>query len=174
MIVFVTGSESTGKTHLAEGLAKHFNSTWVPEYARTYVENLQRPYDFRDVEAIARHQIREIDANRQRQDLVIFDTGLVITKVWFEKKFDLVPDWFEDLFSEASKGYYLLCNPDIPWLPDPVRENPVLRQELDRSYEMEIRRMNCSLERVGGMGQVRLNRAIEIVKNWLEIENRVL
>lgn len=53
--IVVTGSESTGKTALAKFLAEKTNNIWVPEYAREYVEHLNRPYQYEDVMQIAHH-----------------------------------------------------------------------------------------------------------------------
>ena len=170
MIVFITGSESTGKTELARGLAHHFGISWVPEYARYYIENLNRKYQIQDLEEIARHQIQEI-ISHQNEKFIIFDTGLIITKVWFEKKFRKVPEWFEALYRDYSNGYYLLCSPDLPWLADPVRENSERREELDFAYAAQINSINCPMKRISGKGSERLKSAIYTIEEWLEIEN---
>ena len=51
--IAITGPESTGKSWLTEQLAQAFNTTFIPEYARKYIEQLNRPYDFNDIEIIA-------------------------------------------------------------------------------------------------------------------------
>ncbi|MEA1876141.1 MAG: ATP-binding protein [Bacteroidota bacterium] len=170
MIVFITGSESTGKTKLAQGLADHFGVSWVPEYARRYIENLNGQYHIQDVEEIARHQIQEI-ISHMNDNLVFFDTGLIITKVWFEEKYQKVPEWFDTLYRDFSVGHYLLCCPDLPWRSDPVRENPEIREKLNRIYELQIEDIDCPFERISGGGSERLKRAISAVDKWLKIEN---
>ena len=57
--IVITGPESTGKTTLAEALAQKLNALLIPEYARSYVEGLNRPYTYSDVEMIAQHQLEE-------------------------------------------------------------------------------------------------------------------
>lgn len=168
MIVFITGTESTGKTELARKLSNHFGVSCVQEYARGYIESLDKDYTINDVEEIARHQIQEIISHKDEK-LIFFDTGLIITMVWFDKKYNFVPDWFKDIYIDFSKGHYLLCNPDIPWVSDPVRENPD-RGDLDSVYEKEIKNLDCPYARIGGIGDMRLNNAISIVETWLEIE----
>lgn len=37
--VAILGAESTGKTTLARMLALHFNTVWVEEYARNYMQD---------------------------------------------------------------------------------------------------------------------------------------
>lgn len=171
MIVFITGSESTGKTKLAQDLADHFGVSWVPEYAREHIENLNGKYHIQDIEEIARHQIQEI-ISHLNDHLVFFDTGLIITKVWFEKKYQKVPEWFDALYRDFSVGHYLLCSPDLPWIADPVRENPEIREELNNIYEIQIEDINCPFERISGEGSERLKNAIYAVDEWLEIENK--
>ena len=53
-VVTIVGAESSGKTVLAKHLAAALSCEWVPEFAREYLEKLDRPYEFEDLEAIAR------------------------------------------------------------------------------------------------------------------------
>ena len=55
--IAITGPESTGKTNLAEALALHYNTVWVPEYAREYIANLNRKYTLNDILTIAKRQV---------------------------------------------------------------------------------------------------------------------
>ncbi len=142
------GPESTGKSTLASYLAKRYNGILVPEYARTYMENLNRPYTFEDVEAIARHQISLLQSltnekmRKCENEKIFFDTELIVTKVWFEHKYNKCPDWLIEALHRYPMDVYLLCYPDLPWVPDPVRENPDIRLELFNRYEAEIQALN--------------------------------
>ena len=60
--VGIIGPESSGKSTLAQYLANRYKGTYVPEYAREYVEHLNRPYTYEDVESIAQYQIKELEA----------------------------------------------------------------------------------------------------------------
>ena len=93
--IAILGPESTGKSTLAESLAGHFVATWLPEYAREYVEKLTLPYIYDDVCNIARKQIEQqlYFEKYQPTNYIFFDTELIITKVWFEYKFKIVPDF---------------------------------------------------------------------------------
>lgn len=170
MRVFVTGSESTGKTALTSFLAEHYGAPWVPEYARTYVEQLNRPYTFSDVEEIARMQLKQIDRFRN-EDLVFFDTGLIITRVWFIRKFGRMPDWFQAAYRGMAAGNYLICRPDLPWMPDPVRENPDIRRELDAMYEQEITGLGMTFAGISGTGENRLKNGLTIMNQWLDLQH---
>ena len=110
--VAIIGPESTGKSTLARELAEQFKGTYVPEYAREYVERKGRKeltYD--EVCEIAREQIRSI---RPKDGL--------------------------SSISEAVHQD-LLTYPDIPWVPDPARYNgsQAMREELFDRYEEEVK-----------------------------------
>ena len=142
----IIGPESTGKSTLAVYLANRYKGLLIPEYARTYMELLNRPYTYEDVVAIAKHQIDELrtfHARLKNSDTILFfDTELIITKVWFEHKYGACPQWLEEAIREYPMDTYLLTYPDIEWKPDPVRENPDIRLQLFRQYEKEVQKLD--------------------------------
>ncbi len=165
MNIFITGSESTGKSTLARKLSEHFGVAYVPEFAREYIASLNRPYNIADLELIAKRQINQIRQNSSK-DLVFFDTGLIITYVWFEYKYQQIPGWLVETISVYGKGKYLLCEPDIPWEHDPVRENPDIRHELNARYQELITSLGFEWNLVTGDGEKRINNAIQTVDSW--------
>ena len=138
----IIGPESTGKSTLAAYLVHRYEGVLVPEYAREYMEYLAPSYgyDYDDVVAIAKQQLSVLSSINS--NLVVFDTELIITKVWFLHKFGRCPDFVEQALRDFPMDVYLLCYPDIPWLPDPVRENPDIREYLFDWYEREIQALN--------------------------------
>lgn len=147
--VGIIGPESTGKSSLASYLATKYDGLMVPEYAREYMEHLAPDYHYtyEDVEKIAMHQVQELREISQspaegmavgRKDLAFFDTELIITKVWFLHKFGTCPDFLQQALEEYPMDVYLLCYPDLEWVPDPVRENPNIREYLFDWYEREV------------------------------------
>ena len=142
----IIGPESSGKSTLARYLAKRYNGIYVPEYAREYVEQLNRPYTQADVELIAHHQIEQISNIKYQisniNPVSFFDTELIVTKVWLLHKYGYCPQWLDDAIRAYPMDVYLLCAPDIPWIPDPTRENPDIRQFLFDWYEREIQSLN--------------------------------
>lgn len=169
--VVITGPESTGKSVLTQQLAKHFNGFGVKEYARRYVENLKRPYTLHDVEVIAQRQIEEYNimkAKAGERQLVFFDTFLIITKVWFEEVFQICPQWLHHALKNMHIDFALLCYPDLPWVPDGVRENPDKRAYLYQRYLEELEFYNIPYRIVKGEGEKRTERAINYV-NKLKI-----
>ncbi len=146
MYIGVIGPESTGTTTLAKALAQQFHGTYVPEYAREYIERKgTRDVTFDELCEIAKHQIEQIKltANSQ-QPIAIFDTDLIVTKVWFSYAFGIVPQWLNEAILRYPMDAYLLTAPDIPWQPDPARYNgsDAIRQELFDRYEAEIQALN--------------------------------
>ena len=144
--VALIGPESTGKSSLARYLARRYNGTYVPEYARTYVERKgTTDVTFDELCAIARHQIEEIKliANSQKP-IAIFDTDLITTKVWFDYAFHRVPEWLNENIHRYPMDVYLLTYPDLPWIPDPARSNgsDAIRMELFLRYEAEIQSLD--------------------------------
>ena len=136
--VAIIGPESTGKSTLARELAEQFKGTYVPEYAREYVERKGRKeltYD--EVCEIAREQIKSIS----EAGFYFFDTELIVTKVWLEYAFGKVPEWLVDAIKTYPMDLYLLTYPDIPWVPDPARYNgsQAMREELFVRYEEEVK-----------------------------------
>jgi len=142
----IIGPESTGKSSLARYLAKRYKGTYVREYARTYVEEkgtTEVSYD--ELCRIAKVQIEEMEAIRiHPSTLSVFDTELIVTKVWFDYAFHQVPEWLEEAIRAYPMDVYLLTYPDLPWVPDPARSNgsDAIRKELFDRYEQEIQALN--------------------------------
>ena len=160
--IVVTGPESTGKTDLSEALAAKMNARWIPEYARGYIENLGRPYRYEDLEIIARQQIQQEKeaADVTDEGILILDTWLIITKVWFEMVYGKSPVWMEVYITSANIDLFLVCSPDLPWIADPVRENGgEMRNKLFERYCREIEKFGFEYEIVTGFGEDRLNNA---------------
>ena len=152
----IIGPEASGKSTLARYLANRYKGTYVPEYAREYVERkgtTEVSYD--ELCAIARHQIEELknlsSVSEQSERSVFcqakpvfFDTELIVTKVWFDYAFGSVPQWLNEAIGNYPMDVYLLCEPDLPWTQDGARYNgsDAIRQELFARYETEIQALN--------------------------------
>lgn len=139
MRIGIIGPESTGKTTLARDIAQRYQGTYVPEYAREYVERkgtTEVTYD--ELCEIARHQIDEMAS--QPDGLYIFDTELLITKVWFDYSFGRWPEWLDEAIKAYPMDLYVLLYPDIPWVPDKARSNgsDEIRLELFERYKREV------------------------------------
>ena len=133
--VALIGAESTGKTDLTEFLAQQFKTVAVPEYARGYIEQLDRKYTFDDVLHIAYKQLElETIYSKKANGILFYDTYLIITKIWLKVVFNKQLDWIDKKITNSSIDLFLLCNNDIPWVSDPVRENG--GEMRDKLYKM--------------------------------------
>ncbi len=123
--VVVIGPESTGKSTLSEKLAAHFNTVWTPEYAREYIDQLQRPYEESDLLHIAAGQVAlEQQMAGRAGEVLICDTDLYVIKVWSEHKYGHCDPRILQQIARQHCDMYLLTYIDLPWEEDPQREYP--------------------------------------------------
>ena len=172
--IVLLGAESTGKTDLAKYLSKYFCTTYIPEYAREYVENLNREYTYEDVEKIALKQV-DLEDNLifQAGEILFYDTYLIIIKVWFSVVFNRYPKWIENKLKTSEIDLFLVCNNDLDWIADSVRENGgEMRDKLYDIYIKELDNYNFNYEIVRGIGEERRINAIRIVENYIKNNSR--
>jgi nicotinamide riboside kinase len=162
--IIVTGPESTGKTVLCEYLADYYGGRWIQEFARTYIEALESPYTLNDVIEIGKKQIDQLDAEYKEYEMVFFDTGLIITKVWLELVFNESPSWIDNALNKIRPDLVLLCYPDLDWKADPVRENGgLMRNHLFKKYEENLKQYGYPYEIVKGESEDRNKSALNAI-----------
>jgi NadR type nicotinamide-nucleotide adenylyltransferase len=168
--IVVTGPESTGKTTLCRQLSLHFNTVYIPEYARTFIEKLNRPYTYKDIEHIAYKQVElQKEFVLKANSYLFYDTYLIITKIWFKWCYNKYPGWLDHKIAEDNIDMYLLLNTDIAWRDDGVRENPgAKRNELMRLYRAELDKLNKKYSIINGIGDTRFHNAIKALKKILK------
>jgi NadR type nicotinamide-nucleotide adenylyltransferase len=166
--IVITGPESSGKTTLTRQLAEHFSTAWVPEFARSFLEELGRPYQREDLLTIALGQATLEDTKVASARQYLFcDTGLEVIKIWSLVKYGEVDPRIETLLQERSYDHYLLCAPDLEWTPDPLREAPEdkERRRLFEYYERELQKRGIPWSMVSGQGEARLRTALLGMRN---------
>jgi NadR type nicotinamide-nucleotide adenylyltransferase len=167
--VAIVGPESTGKTVLAKRLANHFKTEWVPEYARDYLNEINRPYTRVDLEIIALEQINKEEQLEKKVDkLLVCDTTLLVIKIWSEFKYGDCPEWIRDEVKHRYYDLHLLTGIDIPWEEDPQREHPHKRQYLYDLYVRELRTLGIDFIDIKGSPDERLKRSIEAINTFLK------
>jgi len=171
--IAITGPESTGKTQLAKELAFHFKTQYIPEYARKYVEKLNRPYNYLDVLHIAHHQIiQEQEYTEKAVKFLFLDTELIITKVWLEVVYGNCPNWIDTAIRQSNIDLYLLCDLDIPWVEDSVRENGgEMREKLFQIYEQQIMQNGFIYKVITGTGRLRLKNALSSIEQFITMRH---
>lgn len=167
-IVVVTGAESTGKSTLVKELAHHLEAKYYPEFARDYITNLKHSYTFEDVEFIAREQARQYEeALNSNHSFIIFDTWLIVTCVWMEVVYNKKPTWLVEYIRQAKIDLFLLCDTNIPWVDDPVRENGgKMREILHEKYKEELLSYPFKFEIISGIGKPRIESGLSFLKKF--------
>ncbi len=163
--ISITGPESTGKSELAKHLAERYKTVWVPEYAREYLYNLPRPYGREDLLKIAQGQLKRERALKEVANSYLFcDTDILVIKIWSEFKYGIADSWINRQFKDHRYQLSLLCDIDLPWEEDPLREHPHQRGELFRLYQYHLESRNLPFGIVSGYGEKRLENAMKIIE----------
>jgi NadR type nicotinamide-nucleotide adenylyltransferase len=170
--IVILGPESTGKSTLCKQLAAHYNTVWVEEYAREYLIKNGTVYSFENLLDIAKGQIKLEDVaagklstiNHQLSTLFC-DTDMHVMKVWCEFVFEKCHHWILNRIAERKYDLYLLCNIDLPWVKDELREYPDLasRQKLYHHYKDTLINQHVPWVEISGGYKKRLQAAIKAV-----------
>jgi NadR type nicotinamide-nucleotide adenylyltransferase len=165
--IAITGPESTGKSTLAEQLAFHYKTVWVPEYAREYIGKLKLPYSKDDILTIAKKQLENENKCAEAATGFLFcDSELIVTKIWSEDKFNSCDEWILGKIEEHAYDLYLLCYIDIPWQEDPQREDPHRREYLFNLYLQELTERNFPFRVISGSGKKRVMNATKQIESF--------
>jgi NadR type nicotinamide-nucleotide adenylyltransferase len=167
--IAITGPESTGKSWLAEQLAIHYLTVWVPEYAREFLSKTGGRYDYEDILAIAKGQLSSEEEMTDKVSGILFcDTEFLVTWIWCEVKYGNVHSFIEESAKNHRYDLYLLCNIDLPWEFDPLREHPDMRQKLFEMYKHKLELLNVNFRVISGTGRDRLEGAIYEIDAFME------
>jgi len=192
--IVVIGPESTGKSTLCEQLAQHYNTLWCPEYAREYLSTHGIKYSYDDLLVIAKGQIEleekfESDVRGQtsgvrgqkseestysplitHHSLLFIDTDMYVMKVWCEFVFGKCHPYILDQIAKRKYDLYLLCNIDLEWKFDELREYPDIetRQKLYYIYKTILLNQHSPWIEIRGDHEQRLQKAIDAVDSLLK------
>ena len=171
--VCVTGPESTGKTTLARSLAEWVGTEWVPEASRVYAERVRRELLASDVLPIAREHIALAEAGEALargggRRTIILDTDLVSTVIYSRHYYGAVPRWVVQRERERRADLYLLCDVDVPWVPDGIRDRPTDRDQMFARFEQALDRRRSKLVIIRGDWNTRWAIARSAVASLLE------
>lgn len=133
----VTGPESCGKTTLATLIANRLDLVYIPEMARHYLKGKTEPYISEDLEKIAHLQAVKILSMGDKQSYIA-DTAHLVLHIWHKEKFGYYHELIENYYDLLEVDVYILCAPDIPWEPDPLRESPYDRDRLYAIYKNHL------------------------------------
>jgi len=191
--IVAIGPESTGKSTLCKQLAEHFHTIWCPEYAREYLQQNGVKYNYDDLLKITQGQLMiedyftELAVNDERltgdegaqltahnsqltthHSLLFLDTNMYVMKVWYEYVFGKCEQLVLDEVSKRNYDLYLLCNIDLPWTPEEMREYPDKqpRIELYNMYKDLLLNQTTPWVEISGSYEERLATAVEAVKKY--------
>jgi nicotinamide riboside kinase len=190
--IVVIGPESTGKSTLCKQLAQHFNTMWCPEYAREYLHQHGVKYTYDDLAKIAEGQLvmedycaeevnnqystinNQVSNSLQKRtihssQLLFIDTNMYVMKVWYEYVFGKCEYFVLDEIAARNYDLYLLCNIDLPWTFDEMREYPeeAPRMELYNIYKDILINQKTPWIEISGNYEERLQKAIDAVEKFL-------
>ena len=163
-LIVCTGPESSGKTTLARALAIALHTVWVPEYARSYLQTHVGAYRHFDLCKIAEGQAAAIRKHLPiAHRWLLADTGEWVLRIWEAEKFPDATPCAAKKFEDIRADLYLLCAPDIPWQPDPLRENPTDRARLFERYKTALQEAGAPYAIVSGSPEDRLQTALSAI-----------
>jgi len=180
--IVIIGPESTGKSTLCEQLAQHYETTWCPEFAREYLLSNGTSYEFDDLLTIARGQLAledEFTTQLETNSLpmleagghlpLFIDTDMYVMKVWCEFVFNKCHRFILDEILTRQYDLYLLCNIDLPWVADELREYPDLhtRKKLYSIYKDIMINQPVPWVDISGGYEERLSKAIVSINKIL-------
>ena len=165
--IAVIGPESSGKSDLCAFLADYYDTVWVKEYARTYLPLLKAKYTAADIYRIYSMQYdQELELTKNANDIIFIDTEFIIGKVWSESAFGKCDPYFDNMIHQAPYDLYLLTYPDLPWVFDPLRENPGKGIYYFDWYKRILDENNLPYGIVSGTGHHRQQSAIAIISSY--------
>ena len=163
--IVITGSESSGKTTLFKELKSLTGFSFLPEFSRIYINQINRPYDYNDILEIAKFYEKELEIASKNELSIISDTDLLTLLIWCEYKYDKCHSFIKESLTKNPPDFYLLCSPNIPWEFDSQRENPNNRVELFNIYLKKIMELGIDFEIIEGNSSKRLIQTKNILQN---------
>jgi HTH-type transcriptional repressor of NAD biosynthesis genes len=167
--IVLFGPESTGKTTISQQLARHYNTVWVPEYARDYLQNkwnnFRKTCENDDLIPIAIGQMKmENELSKKADSVLICDTDLLETKVYSQEYYGgYVDPRLDEAAQTNTYDLYLLTYIDTPWEADDLRDRPELRLEMFQAFENALKTHGKKYIILKGSRKKRFNKAMKAI-----------
>lgn len=166
--IAIVGPESTGKSAMSAYLAQHYQTVWVPEFARGYCEALTGDCTWQDEINMFYGQLAlEKKYLPKANRLLICDTTFITIKIWSDEMFGEAPPEVLKLLPQHKYDLYLLLNIDLPWQDDPLRNFPTKREHFMNVWHSELQALDANYVVISGIGQPRYDAAVQVIDAFL-------
>lgn len=167
--IAVVGPESSGKSTIAQALAKHYQTQWVPEYSRFYCEKLNGDATLQDEINMFHGQLaleKAVESITEK-NVLICDTTILTVKIWCDELFKETPKLVLDQLKSHPYDFYILLKNDLPWKDDPLRNFKGRGDYFMDVWRKELKTLNACYQEIGGLADRTAN-AIEATDNFLK------
>ncbi|WP_228520959.1 AAA family ATPase [Flavobacterium sp. HJJ] len=166
--VVLLGAPSTGKTTLAEKLAVHFDTQWMPEYGREYWENHQvnKRLTLEDLLKIAEIHIEKEDALILESNRFLFsDTNAITTYLFSLDYHGKALEALENLAKTAENRHDIIfvCDTDIPYDDTWDRSGDVKRKEFQQTIIEDLNARNLKYYLLKGTVDERIEQVSKVL-----------
>lgn len=167
--IAIVGPESTGKSTIAQAVARNFNTVCVPEFAREYCKNLHNQYTQQDEVNMYYGQIALEDTliPLAFNNILICDTTILTVKIWCDHLFGDTPQEVKDEIQQRPYDLYLLMDIDLPWEEDPLRDFPEQREHFMEVWKQELNQLNARYAIISGLGVERFENALQSINKHI-------
>lgn len=164
--VAILGAESSGKSTLAEALARRYGTVWVPEYLREFVDTRGRVPFESDQYPIARTQREREEAAAGRANRYLFcDTTPLMTALYSRQYWGRVDPQLARLDGVHDYAWTFVTAPDSPWEPDGLqRESEEVRRKVHAMLVATLAERGISYVLLEGELMQRLERVEGLLK----------
>lgn len=169
--IAVVGPESTGKSTMAQFLAKQLKTVCVPEYSRYYCRSLNNQYTLQDELNMFYGQValEEALVPLAQEQILICDTTFLTVKIWSDYLFGHTPQEVTDKIQQHQYDLYLLMDIDLAWQDDPLRDFPEQRGHFMEVWKSELERINGRYRIISGQNDQRLENGLAAVTDFLTL-----
>lgn len=150
------GSESTGKSFMAEKLAAHYQTEFVPEVAKEIVNSNE--FTVEEIIKIGYVQVERIKEKIKTANKILFcDTDTITTQIYCKHYLGVVPEILFEFEKEIIYNQYFLFDIDVPWVSDGMRDLGEQREKIFEVFKIELEKRGIPYLLVKGNYEERLH-----------------
>jgi HTH-type transcriptional regulator, transcriptional repressor of NAD biosynthesis genes len=127
-----------------------FQTNYVLEQARNFIKT--NDFTVEDIVKIGRAQnLAVLEAEKESNKILFCDTDLITTQIYSDYYLNEIPEILYDLEKEIQYDAYFICDIDIPWVPDGLRDLGHKREEMLAIFKNELEKRNIPYTKVSGV-----------------------